>query len=346
MRTKTLSISFLCFVVSVVLTPKTTHACTCSGQILSDREDAARIPAQNELVSLSVTSTASGPIMSIRNNGDSPITGFVVTLDTLNNPNKLTIFYYDIYCDYGADHEVPKGASVEMGLPYNGQPSLAAPLAAPVFQAALFKDGTTWGDPTWISDLVKRRSILSLRLKEAIGRLQDASDQQLSKEVTLSRLQQRRDELAQENAGLPIESRRLHDKVLRMMMKNLSGDLAVAQLAKYLNAWLAFLQSAKPVAATSSRVLQPTYETAMTRLRAEKSGDLVLRGLFRQISSGTHPVLRLGSWSVRQSFTCHINDSETLTGTTGTTCAAGLKNLNQFMMEQGANPNSLRYPCP
>lgn len=42
MRTKTSIISFLWFVLSVILTPKTTEACTCSNQILSDREDAAR----------------------------------------------------------------------------------------------------------------------------------------------------------------------------------------------------------------------------------------------------------------------------------------------------------------
>jgi hypothetical protein len=31
--------------------------------------------------------------------------------------------------------------------------------------------------------------------------------------------------------------------------------------------------------------------------------------------------------------------------TTGSTCGAGLKNLNQFMGEQEANPNALHYPC-
>jgi hypothetical protein len=42
MRTKTLLISLLLFVLSVVLTPKTTKACTCSSQLLNDREDVAR----------------------------------------------------------------------------------------------------------------------------------------------------------------------------------------------------------------------------------------------------------------------------------------------------------------
>ncbi|MFI5176873.1 MAG: hypothetical protein ACHQKY_18605, partial [Terriglobia bacterium] len=42
MRTKTLFISCLWFLLSVVLTPKTTEACSCSNQMLSDREDAAR----------------------------------------------------------------------------------------------------------------------------------------------------------------------------------------------------------------------------------------------------------------------------------------------------------------
>jgi len=31
--------------------------------------------------------------------------------------------------------------------------------------------------------------------------------------------------------------------------------------------------------------------------------------------------------------------------TTGSTCGAGLKNVNKFMTEQGANPNALHYPC-
>jgi len=289
---------------------------------------AARIPTQDELVSLSLANSASGPIMSIRNNGNSPITGFVISLDTLNNKNKLTKYYYDVYCDYGADHEVPKGASVEMALPYNVQASSATPLATPIFQAALFKDGTAWGDPIWIKDLVERRSVLLLRLKEAIGILQTASDQQLSKDDTLSRLQLRRDELARENAGFPFESRRLHDKVLRMMMKNLSGDLlvngkipehsvAVAQLAKYLNTWLAFLQAAKPIAATSSRYLRRTYEAAMTGVRAKNGGIVILRGMRLRISSGTQPVLRLASWNVGQSSTCHINSSQPLASTEG-----------------------------
>lgn len=42
MRTKTLFISFLWFVLFVVLGPKPTEACTCSDQLLSDREDAAQ----------------------------------------------------------------------------------------------------------------------------------------------------------------------------------------------------------------------------------------------------------------------------------------------------------------
>jgi len=42
MRTKTPIIYFLWFVLSVILTPKSTAGCTCSSQILNDREDAAR----------------------------------------------------------------------------------------------------------------------------------------------------------------------------------------------------------------------------------------------------------------------------------------------------------------
>ena len=50
MRTKTPFISFLWFMLCVVLTPKTTEACSCSDQLLSDREDAARQFAEAAVV--------------------------------------------------------------------------------------------------------------------------------------------------------------------------------------------------------------------------------------------------------------------------------------------------------
>jgi hypothetical protein len=279
---------------------------------------AAAPPAENQPVSLSVSTTANGPVMSITNNSDSPVTAFVVTMDLTKSHRGLTTFYHDVYCNYRNDHQIPKGASLEIPLPFSGQASSAVPLSLPTLQGVLFKSGATWGDAFWIGDILERRSVLQFRLNEAIGLLQSVSDQQLSKPDAMSFLQQRRAEIAQVNAGIPIERRLMHDKVIHMVIKNLGGDLrangkvpefsaVLSHLSRFLKTWHSVLQlsNPSPVALSEAELLK----RATIKGQVYSTND---NGRTPSIDCNNEralqPALRLASWSSHhQSGTCHLH---------------------------------------
>jgi hypothetical protein len=234
--------------------------------------------AQSERVSLSLTADDARPMMRITNNYSSPITVFVVTVDLTTNARALTRFYFDAYANWKHDYPIPTGDYVEMPVPH----AVGRPAPTPVFRAALFEDGTTWGDATWVDELLRRREILLDRLREVSETLREISAQGRGRDEALAFLERKREARAQANAGASAEERLLHDRAFDIVIRNLGGDLringkipdtftAISRLQKRFDDWRSHVESAKPPSRPPVRVPQafrprPGVSTVSARL--------------------------------------------------------------------------------
>jgi hypothetical protein len=152
-------------------------------------------------------------------------------------------------------------------------------LSAPVLRAAIFEDGTTWGDTPWVTELLEMRKILWLRTGEVSAVLRGIADLPLDKSVgSLRWARQFRKEAV---AGSPPEKHVMHDWVFSIALKNLDENsrsfnqpaeraLVLNHLVKYFDDWRASLGSAKPSIATWSPE-SPSAVDMETKLLADRS---------------------------------------------------------------------------
>jgi|GEM_PF-5753250 len=207
--------------------------------------------AQDERVSLSATIVNDRPTIDISNRNNLPIEAFLVTVDVNGGATRLTRIYYDVHTYYRHDHPIAPGDSKQVPLPH----TVGEKLPASVLRAVVFSDGTTIGEQSWVQELLQRRSIVSDRLREVMGLLQNISDENLPKDKAIAVVQHAREMRKQANVHATLEEQALHDIVFYDAIQNLeivsegtgtSADFSagVQRLNRTFGVWLANVQAA------------------------------------------------------------------------------------------------------
>ena len=202
-------------------------------------------------VSMAVTGTDDKPLYVISNWSTVPIEAFLVSYDDSHRGGHLNRIYYDT-CLYPHELPITPGDSYEHQLPH----AIGGPVPHAGLRAAVFADGTTFGDEEWVHELLRRRQIMADRLQEVITLLRSMSDKNLSKAQAIAILQQARaarmrastGELPEEHAfecvvfDGAIGSFNAHDSAddnpykverkLRAMISTYTDSLALVQSAK------------------------------------------------------------------------------------------------------------------
>src|SRR5580704_2737031 len=109
---------------------------------------------------------------TVQNTSSRTLTAFALTLDrtpTVGSPNHI-VFYYDSVTNRSYP-PLPPGASKTQALGGGSSPATSQM----TFRAALFDDGSTFGDPSWSTRLVTNRQALEKHLTLAILKLQSYS---------------------------------------------------------------------------------------------------------------------------------------------------------------------------
>jgi hypothetical protein len=209
--------------------------------------------AQEQDVSMSVTTVEGHPMISITNAHSSPIEAFLVTVDVGPTSKPLTRIYYDVHSNYKRDVPIPPGTSQQVPLPS----IVGQDLPVPTLRAVVFSDGTSVGDSTWVHELLHRRKILSDRMEEVMALLKTISDQKLTREEALDALEKARQARKNATSDATLEERVWHDQVFYMAIRNLQGNQSASgkvpdfsrsldRLNHALSGWLLDLQTAKP----------------------------------------------------------------------------------------------------
>jgi hypothetical protein len=209
--------------------------------------------AQEENVSISVTTVEDHPMVVVSNMHHLPVEGFLVTVDTVATNKPLARIYYDVYLNYKHDVPIPPDTSKQVPLPH----IVGQDLPIPTLRAVVFSDGTSLGDGAWVQELLHMRKILSGRIEEVMALLQDASDNHLTREQTLDALQKARQASRDATPNATVEERVRQDQAFYMAIRNLQGNprangkvpetsATLKHLNHALSLWLTDLQAAKP----------------------------------------------------------------------------------------------------
>lgn len=196
---------------------------------------------------------AAHPLLTITNNNNQAITGFVMVVNPKGRNAKSREHvdtFYDIYINYHSDDPIPHGASRRLPLAFIvGTPPSEL---APEVKAVVYADGSSEGDPTWISRLLRRRQRLYTRLIEARARLGEVNSQDV--ESLVSDFETREKQAHQ--AGFSDESA-MDARVYSMLTRNLRGALKgkgheltsyerVVLMKTVVNRWIRDLEDARP----------------------------------------------------------------------------------------------------
>ncbi len=173
-------------------------------------------PAQSTPLTITVDNPGKEKIITVTNQDVRTVTAFTITVSLSQTSAAETRIVYDIYSNYKHDNPIPPGASKLIPLPH----VVGSPLPQPELRAAVFSDGTSWGDTQWINKLLLTRRTIPDQLQHMKVMLQDASSRQLAKPDVLVTLQRERETRARLNVGAPAEQRVHEDRVLSITINN------------------------------------------------------------------------------------------------------------------------------
>ena len=133
--------------------------------------------------------TGSGSTITVRNHSASPIVAFSFVF-TLRSPDS-TVYnasngYYDSAVDPRQQRPIPPNGSVNVPY-YGGQRGLTPVIN---IEAALFADGTTFGQRNMVQTLMERRNFALVTINKSIGELKQAARDNLTREQLIARMQQ------------------------------------------------------------------------------------------------------------------------------------------------------------
>jgi len=221
---------------------------------------AATALAQEQPVSISVTTANGHPMVSVKNTHTLPLEAFLIEVNAATTNQRITRMFYDVHANYKHDTPISPGASTELPLPVSTVTPTASATSAvssvpiPVLCAVVFSDGTTWGDGACIQDLLSRRKALAACLQDVMALLQRITDQNLTREQALAILQQAWKERRQ---ATPVDDQISNDQIFYGAISTLQGhpraDGSFPNFTKKANIlqrayaiWLADLEAAKP----------------------------------------------------------------------------------------------------
>jgi hypothetical protein len=209
---------------------------------------------EQNLASLSVTTTDDRPMLNIANQSKLPIEAFLVSVTNGKTNKPLTRIYYDTHAGYRHDSIIAPGTSYQRVLPH----IVGEPAPIPTLQAVVFADGTTQGELYWVNELLRWRTVLTERLEENIALLNNISDHRLTRDSSIEIIENARQARLQASPGTARPEERIwNDQVFRMTKRSLQGELrvngsvpdvpiATRHLLKFYSEWLSDLKSAKP----------------------------------------------------------------------------------------------------
>jgi hypothetical protein len=216
----------------------------------------AETATYGQSVSMTVTGTAEHPKIEVSNSAAIPIEALLVTVDPSRSGGHANRIYYDSRINFRHQFPIQAGQSGELPLPH----PVGGPTPTAELRAAVFADGTTFGDEEWVKELLRRRQIMADRLQEVVTLLQRISDQHLSKEQAVADLQQALDARRQMSVNETPEEQGLEGVALYGAIR--SFDVPVLPEGKTYNVqrkitaiidnyndWLAHVESGKPALA-------------------------------------------------------------------------------------------------
>jgi len=156
---------------------------------------------QVQKAAVALVVTGNKPTISVSNNHTVAMEAFLVTVKH-PSAEKLTMgpVFYDVYTNYRRDQPISPGAQHQIALPVlRGQEPPVATL-----QAAIFADGSSWGDPARVQEILYARQVLSDRLSEVSALLQTIAQQKPTREQALAAIQTAWDAKKKATPNLPI----------------------------------------------------------------------------------------------------------------------------------------------
>jgi len=165
---------------------------------------------QAEKASVALVVTSNKPTINVSNNHTIAMEAFLVTVK--HSPaEKLTMgpVFYDVYTNYRHDKPISPGAQQQITLPVlRGQ---EAPVVT--LQAVIFADGSSWGDPARVQEILHARQVLSNRLLEVSALLQKVAQEKPTREQALATIQAAWDAQKKATPNLPIATAQEIDKI-------------------------------------------------------------------------------------------------------------------------------------
>jgi hypothetical protein len=134
---------------------------------------------------MSLAVTNNRPVVSIVNNHTVPIEACFLTIKYPSGQRGgIGPIFYDTHA-HRRDKPILPGQSQQFTLgPLQDQQT-----PAPTLQAVIFADGSTWGDPDRVQQILRARKILSDRLEKMMTLLQTLISQKASRDQALSAVQ-------------------------------------------------------------------------------------------------------------------------------------------------------------
>lgn len=131
---------------------------------------------------------AAGATITVRNHFASPLMAFVF-IYTLRSADS-TVYsaatgYYDAAADPMQNHPIPPGEEVK--LPYYAGNRGMIPVVN--IEAALFADGTTFGQKSMVQNIYERRNFTLVTLNKSIAELKQAARDHMTREQLVAQMQ-------------------------------------------------------------------------------------------------------------------------------------------------------------
>ena len=163
-------------------------------------------------VSMSINAPAHGPVeVIVRNHGNAPVTAYAYTLRWTGGSLDR---FEDSALALDRRPVFPNAAEVR-------RPAGAGPHATLEFHAALFADGTNFGDPAWVARLTARRRYAAAVISDSHNRLAGGIAAKASRETLAASFRS----LANSRSGLADAdqqevSRQLHERIAERLGKS------------------------------------------------------------------------------------------------------------------------------
>jgi hypothetical protein len=202
---------------------------------------------------MTVTGTPDQPKIEISNSAAVPVDAFLVTVDASRPGGRPNRIYYDSHIYDRRQPSILPGGSRTLPLPH----LVGGPQPTAELRAAVFADGTTFGEEEWVKELLRRRQIMADRLQEVLALLEKISDQDLTKEQVVAALKQARGARIRMSATETPEEQGLEGLVFYGAIRSFDVPVVpegqtynvqrkVRSIIRGYSDWLALVQSGKP----------------------------------------------------------------------------------------------------